>query len=101
MINCGRKLRKTSPEHCKIVTVPRSAKLTAVLGILVFTVFVCASADRSVKTDTATVFGEGAYQVFAETGGRAEPPKDAFNEEDGSFWTYLESVISKFIYGDR
>lgn len=101
MINCGRNSRKPSPEFSSDAYIPRSARLTAILGILVFTVFLCVSVDRNDGVDAANVFGEGAYQVFAQASGDADPPEDAFNEDDASFWMYLESVIARFIYGDR
>ena len=64
MIKSG---RNPSSGHSPIPsTNTRGAKLTAVAGALIFTVFLCSSvADEMDAQPTDSAFGEGAYQVFA------------------------------------
>lgn len=96
MINSGRK-RQTVQNHR---TTTAAARLTAILGAVVFAVFLCSSLARSdTSTNVSTDFGEGAYQVFAPTD--APIDEEAGAMEDDSLWAYLESVIARLIYGER
>ena len=116
MIQSGRGIKnqqktKTDTKYAPISENKRAAGLTAILGSLVFTVFLCLSAGTgSAAERTGTSFGDGAYQVFApaseEAGNQENPsetesPRDAMAEKDDSIWYYLESVIARLIYGDR
>ena len=116
MIQSGRGIKKqktsqTNTEYTPISENKRAAGLTAILGSLVFTVFLCLSAGGGGAAErTATSFGDGAYQVFApssdETGNQenfseTEAPRDAMAEKENSIWYYLESVIARLIYGDQ
>lgn len=102
MIKNGREKKDTPPPEFHTSENRRAAKLTAILGTLVFTVFLCLSAgDTTEVQDVGNSFGEGAYQVFAPVGATTETPEDAIAASDGSVWSYLESVIARFIYGER
>ncbi len=102
MIRSGR----TRQEIQKIANTPEtrlSARIAAVVGVIVFAVFLCSSVDSApTERQVSTVFGEGAYQAFASADGTvSDEGKDAAVVEDGSIWSYLESVIARFIYGER
>lgn len=115
MIQSGRKANKpTTPNENKhyvsLGESRRTAGLTAILGTLVFTLFLCLSTGENTEAkDVGNSFGEGAYQVFAPTDevetvtefSDTEGQKEAIAVEDGSVWSYLESVIFRLIYGDR
>lgn len=97
MIKSGRNLRDIPQKNSTDGT--RAARLTAILGTLVFALFLCFSVNDSTGSrDVSVTFGEGAYQVFAP----ADAPIDeeASAVEDGSVWAYLESVIARLIYGE-
>ena len=101
MIQNGR-LKNKAPTYTGTGAVRRSAKLVTILGILVFTVFLCSSAGSSaVHKQTSANFGEGVYPVFAPVSGDVEGDSaDTAVMEDSSVWSYFESVIAKLIYGD-
>ncbi len=102
MIQSGRKRKIKHKALYEADAFPKSAKMTAVLGILVFTVFLCVSAGTDGNTsNVGNTFGEGAYPVFGPAEDTVQTPEDAFVEADQSIWGYLESVISRLIYGDR
>lgn len=100
MIKSG---RNPSSGHSPIPsTNTRGAKLTAVAGALIFTVFLCSSvADEMDAQPTDSAFGEGAYQVFAPSDDSAKNEEDASAVKDDSVWAYLESAIARLIYGER
>ncbi len=100
MIKNGRDRHSEQFRH-KPESITHVARLTAILGVLVFTVFLCTSVERAEEIqDVSGTFGEGAYQVFAPVGGNIDIPDDAIAENDGSIWSYLESVIARLIYGE-
>ena len=89
MIHSGRRINKTN----NTTGIPVAAKLTAIIGGVVFALFLISSvreptADMSVYDK----IGEGAYQVFATA-----DEEDVAAVEDGSVWSYLESVIAELI----
>ncbi len=98
MIQSGRK-KHTSPEKKQYVFT-RSAKMTAILGMLVFTVFLCSSVKSAENIRETGNFGDGAYAVFAPAEDASAVPENTFAKEDPSIWTYLESVISRLVFGE-
>ncbi len=99
MIQSGR--RRTIPATADNRHNHHAARITAIIGILVFTAFLCNSVvnDNEAKIASAD-FGEGAYQVFAPTDTVPSDDMDTSATEDSSIWSYLESVISRLIYGN-
>jgi len=102
MIHSGRRKKETPKYTVQSENgIHRSAKLTAILGALVFTVFLCSSADSIPEDKQSSVpLAEGVVQVFAPVGNTPEEQKDASIVKDSSIWSYLESVIPRFIHGD-
>ena len=101
MIRSGRKNDDT-PKYTGTPVIKRSARLVTILGILVFTVFLCSSVNNSAAEAQASKdFGEGVYPVFAPVGGGVSSDStDTAVMEDSSIWSYLESVIARLINGD-
>lgn len=100
MIHTGRH-PKPAPSPEKSRDTRLMARLTAILGTVVFTVFLCTSVNDTAEVEDVGSFGEGAYAVFAPVDGTADQgePEDVIAVEDGSVWAYLESIIARLIYG--
>lgn len=99
MINSGRSRERGAPEshHSRH---GREARLTAIIGSLIFTVFLCLSVntDTSIRSVDHTS-AEGVCQVFLPVGGTSVE-ENASAVSDNSVWAYLESIISRLIYGE-
>lgn len=94
MITSGRP-RHTEPQKTNTASA-YTAKVTAIIGTVVFAIFLCSSVSRAdIPTSAEIEFGEGACQVFASS------DKETVMVEDHSVWGYLESVIARLIYGER
>ena len=103
MIYSGRKTKKNETRAPSISKNIRPAKLTAILGILIFIVFFCSSVSGPISEENAVQnsFGEGAYPVFAPVDETEKPQTDVGVIEDTSIWSYLESVIAQLIHGNK
>lgn len=101
MIQSGRRKKETQV-YTGTPVIRKSARFVTILGILVFTVFLCSSVNSySLDAQALNDFGEGAYPVFAPVSGNPDTDlKDTALMEDTSIWAYLESVIARLIYGD-
>ena len=100
MIQNGRK-RKISPVSSDTRGTYHTARITAIIGIIVFTVFLYTSVgnDRTAEKVSHN-FGDGAYQVFASADTAPAEDTSTSAPDDSSIWSYLESVIFRLIYGD-
>ncbi|MBE6708360.1 MAG: hypothetical protein E7578_03850 [Ruminococcaceae bacterium] len=99
MIHNGR--RRTLPTTADNRHNRYAARITAIIGVLVFTAFLCTSVENDNETKIVSAdFGEGAYQVFAPTDTAPSDDRDTSATEDSSIWSYLESVIFRLIYGN-
>lgn len=98
MINSGRKRRSVSPT---VSHSPhgRAAGLTAIIGSLIFTVFLCLSVNDGATAQPVDYTAEGVCQVFLPVDG-TPLEENASAVSDDSIWAYLESVISRLIYGE-
>ena len=103
MIYSGRKPKKSADSKPSVTENTRAARYTAILGILIFTVFFCSSVSGPVSEENAVQnsFGESAYPVFAPVDETKKPQTDVGIIEDTSIWSYLESIIERFIHGDK
>ena len=98
MINSGRKRGSVSPTVCHSRH-SREAGLTAIIGSLIFTVFLCMSVKGGTPAQPVDYTAEGVCQVFLPVGGTSVE-ENASAVSDDSIWSYLESVISRLIYGE-
>lgn len=100
MIQNGRQ-RKTSSAAATVGVNYHAARITAIIGILVFGMFLYTAAGNDRTTETVSSnFGDGAYQVFADADTAPSDDRVTSVREDSSVWSYLESVIFRLIYGD-
>lgn len=101
MINSGRKPSTpargiSAPRDCEL-----PARLTAILGAVVFTVFLTLSLIRTEESANAGKFDPSALPVIAPVSTADDVPDSPAAAEEGSFWYFLESAIARLIYGER
>lgn len=101
MIHSGRKSSTpargiSAPRECEL-----PARLTAVLGAVVFTAFLTLSLIRPEESTNAGKVDPSALPVIAPVSTAEDVPDSPAAAEEGSFWYFLESAIARLIYGER
>lgn len=101
MIHSGRKLN--TPIRGISATAEREwpARLTAILGSIVFTVFLVLSLGHSEESANTGKVDPSAIPVLAPVSTAEDAPDSPVAADESSIWYFLEAAIARLIYGER